>query len=229
MGRSPCCDENGLKKGPWTPEEDQKLVLYIQQHGHGSWRALPKLAALANMRELMEHHPWEEHAVRLQAEAVQLAKLQYLQHLLQSATPLTNNSYSQTSINADMDAFNLFNSISQFKENPSLKSSQLETPSSYSLGIATSQPLHDSIPFSHLPDLHISSSFEAPLNSELGQGSNFSEFSHGDITPKSLWLPPPINETSIGNLGDACSTSSDGGGGAPSFWPELLLEYPFIP
>lgn len=44
MGRSPCCDENGLKKGPWTPEEDQKLVQHIQKHGHGSWRALPKLA-----------------------------------------------------------------------------------------------------------------------------------------------------------------------------------------
>ncbi|KAL2906068.1 Transcription factor MYB92 [Bienertia sinuspersici] len=46
MGRSPCCDEIGLKKGPWTPEEDQKLVKYIQKHGHGSWRALPKLAGL---------------------------------------------------------------------------------------------------------------------------------------------------------------------------------------
>ncbi|KAF5442559.1 hypothetical protein F2P56_035203 [Juglans regia] len=46
MGRSPCCNENGLKKGPWTPEEDQKLVDYIQKHGHGSWRALPKLAGL---------------------------------------------------------------------------------------------------------------------------------------------------------------------------------------
>ncbi|XP_010478913.1 PREDICTED: transcription factor MYB39-like [Camelina sativa] len=46
MGRSPCCDENGLKKGPWTPEEDQKLVDYIHKHGHGSWRALPKLADL---------------------------------------------------------------------------------------------------------------------------------------------------------------------------------------
>ncbi|KAH9611527.1 hypothetical protein KSS87_003422 [Heliosperma pusillum] len=46
MGRSPCCDESGLKKGPWTPEEDQKLVNFIQKHGHGSWRALPKLAGL---------------------------------------------------------------------------------------------------------------------------------------------------------------------------------------
>ncbi|CAA0825595.1 myb domain protein 16 [Striga hermonthica] len=46
MGRSPCCDKVGLKKGPWTPEEDQKLLAYIQKHGHGSWRALPPKAGL---------------------------------------------------------------------------------------------------------------------------------------------------------------------------------------
>ncbi|XWS49272.1 hypothetical protein CRYUN_Cryun13aG0149800 [Craigia yunnanensis] len=47
MGRSPCCAEDAnLKKGPWTPEEDQKLVDYINKHGQGSWRALPKLAGL---------------------------------------------------------------------------------------------------------------------------------------------------------------------------------------
>ncbi|PSS32255.1 Transcription factor like [Actinidia chinensis var. chinensis] len=47
MDRSPSSNENvGLKKGPWTPEEDQKLINYIQKHGHGSWRALPKLAGL---------------------------------------------------------------------------------------------------------------------------------------------------------------------------------------
>lgn len=47
MGRSPGCHEDsGVKKGPWTPEEDEKLMNYIQRHGHGSWRALPKLAGL---------------------------------------------------------------------------------------------------------------------------------------------------------------------------------------
>ncbi|KAI3722416.1 hypothetical protein L2E82_33454 [Cichorium intybus] len=46
MGRSPCCDKVGLKKGPWTPEEDEKLLAYIQEHGHGSWRALPSKAGL---------------------------------------------------------------------------------------------------------------------------------------------------------------------------------------
>lgn len=44
MGRTPCCDKNGLKKGPWTPEEDQKLIDYIQKNGHGNWRTLPKNA-----------------------------------------------------------------------------------------------------------------------------------------------------------------------------------------
>ncbi|KAA8547968.1 hypothetical protein F0562_004397 [Nyssa sinensis] len=46
MGRSPCCDKVGLKKGPWTPEEDQMLLAYIEEHGHGSWRALPAKAGL---------------------------------------------------------------------------------------------------------------------------------------------------------------------------------------
>ncbi|XVE51237.1 hypothetical protein DITRI_Ditri02bG0023800 [Diplodiscus trichospermus] len=46
MGRAPCCDKNGLKKGPWTPEEDQKLTDYIQKHGYGNWRTLPKNAGL---------------------------------------------------------------------------------------------------------------------------------------------------------------------------------------
>lgn len=37
---------NGLKKGPWTPEEDQKLIDYIHKHGHGKWRTLPKNAGI---------------------------------------------------------------------------------------------------------------------------------------------------------------------------------------
>ncbi|KAK8502566.1 hypothetical protein V6N13_023189 [Hibiscus sabdariffa] len=46
MVRAPCCDKMGLKKGPWTPKEDQILVSYIQKHGHENWRALPKQAGL---------------------------------------------------------------------------------------------------------------------------------------------------------------------------------------
>ncbi|KAG7018791.1 Transcription factor MYB15, partial [Cucurbita argyrosperma subsp. argyrosperma] len=44
MVRAPCCEKMGLKKGPWTTEEDQILISYIKKHGHSNWRALPKLA-----------------------------------------------------------------------------------------------------------------------------------------------------------------------------------------
>ncbi|KAM3322327.1 transcription factor MYB41 [Capsicum chacoense] len=47
MGRYPCCKlENDLKKGPWTSEEDEKLVEYIQENGHGNWQLVPKRAGL---------------------------------------------------------------------------------------------------------------------------------------------------------------------------------------
>ncbi|XP_077241882.1 transcription factor MYB20-like [Tasmannia lanceolata] len=46
MGRQPCCDKVGLKKGPWTTEEDMKLVNFILTNGQCCWRAVPKLAGL---------------------------------------------------------------------------------------------------------------------------------------------------------------------------------------
>ncbi|CAM0945179.1 unnamed protein product [Alopecurus aequalis] len=46
MGRSPCCEKTGLKRGPWTTEEDRILVAHIELHGHSNWRALPKQAGL---------------------------------------------------------------------------------------------------------------------------------------------------------------------------------------
>ncbi|XP_050225256.1 MYB-like transcription factor ODO1 [Mercurialis annua] len=46
MGRQPCCDKLGVKKGPWTAEEDRKLVNFILTHGQCCWRAVPKLSGL---------------------------------------------------------------------------------------------------------------------------------------------------------------------------------------
>ncbi|MED6131139.1 hypothetical protein PIB30_007107 [Stylosanthes scabra] len=43
---APCCENMGLKKGPWTAEEDQILISFIHRYGHGNWRALPKQAGL---------------------------------------------------------------------------------------------------------------------------------------------------------------------------------------
>ncbi|KAK2421085.1 transcription factor MYB17 [Trifolium repens] len=46
MAKTPRCDKHVVKRGAWTPEEDETLVEYINKHGHGSWRTLPKLAGL---------------------------------------------------------------------------------------------------------------------------------------------------------------------------------------
>lgn len=47
--RPPCCDKGGVKKGPWTPEEDIILVTYIQEHGPGNWRAVPTNTGMYNL------------------------------------------------------------------------------------------------------------------------------------------------------------------------------------
>lgn len=41
MGRTPCCSKVGMKKGPWSIEEDMLLTSYIHLHGEGNWRSLP--------------------------------------------------------------------------------------------------------------------------------------------------------------------------------------------
>ncbi|KAL7110161.1 hypothetical protein ACP275_05G007600 [Erythranthe tilingii] len=40
------CNNVVLKKGPWSPLEDRKLLSYIHLHGHGSWASLPSKAGL---------------------------------------------------------------------------------------------------------------------------------------------------------------------------------------
>ncbi|GMG98639.1 hypothetical protein Nepgr_000479 [Nepenthes gracilis] len=47
MVRAPIYDKNGLKKGAWSEEEDNKLRAYVLRYGHFNWRQLPKFAGLA--------------------------------------------------------------------------------------------------------------------------------------------------------------------------------------
>lgn len=45
MVRAPCCDKSNVKKGPWSPDEDNTLINYIHKHGTGgNWITLPRKA-----------------------------------------------------------------------------------------------------------------------------------------------------------------------------------------
>lgn len=46
MGGHRCCTKQKVKRGLWSPEEDEKLVTYITNHGLGSWSSVPKFAGL---------------------------------------------------------------------------------------------------------------------------------------------------------------------------------------
>lgn len=44
MGHHSCCNKQKVRRGLWSPEEDEKLVKYISTHGHGCWSSVPRLA-----------------------------------------------------------------------------------------------------------------------------------------------------------------------------------------
>ncbi|KAM0959668.1 hypothetical protein ACFX2I_024725 [Malus domestica] len=46
MGHHSCCNKQKVKRGLWSPEEDEKLINYITTHSHGCWSSVPKLAGL---------------------------------------------------------------------------------------------------------------------------------------------------------------------------------------
>lgn len=74
MGRSPCCDGNDLKKGSWTSEEDQKLIQFIQNHGHGSWKTLPKLAGPLSIYSINVCIYTEDKCVLLVQDSIDVAR-----------------------------------------------------------------------------------------------------------------------------------------------------------
>lgn len=200
--------------------------------------SLPHLMALLDLKDLMNHRLLDDHSMRLQAEAVQLTKLQYLQYLLQSENSIASNSYGQNGI-ADVEILNLLNQIPAIKETPFLNSSQFENPaSSYFFGLATSQPLHYSNQLPQMSDPQVLFNNQPSLNSEIGQAATLTTMvSQGDnnnnIDPSdSLWvlpsptssIPPTLPETSMSNPGDAFSAASSSGGGTYSHWPEIFLD-----
>lgn len=49
MGRHSCCYKQKLRKGLWSPEEDEKLIKHISKNGHGCWSSVPKLAGFHSL------------------------------------------------------------------------------------------------------------------------------------------------------------------------------------
>ncbi|XP_023765924.1 transcription factor MYB58 [Lactuca sativa] len=47
MAKAPRFNKNGVKKGAWSEDEDNKLRAYIQRYGHWNWRLLPQFAGLS--------------------------------------------------------------------------------------------------------------------------------------------------------------------------------------
>lgn len=47
MGRHSCCLKQKLRKGLWSPEEDEKLFNHITRFGVGCWSSVPKLAGIS--------------------------------------------------------------------------------------------------------------------------------------------------------------------------------------
>lgn len=165
---------------------------------------LPHLIALANLID----NP--DHALRLQSEALQMARLNQclqLQHLLQSSISVPNSLPDVAAA-----TFNLF--------------THLDPPPPPE----AAQFLQESMQFSHMPCLQAPCSVDQSSLSKgvMVQGLEFGENSPATSSP--LWLqqslsPPPaaapVTETSITNTVDGCSASSSYGGAA-QMWSELL-------
>ena len=48
MAKQSCCHKKKLRRGLWSPEEDEKLMNHIAKYGHGCWSALPAKAGKTN-------------------------------------------------------------------------------------------------------------------------------------------------------------------------------------
>ncbi|KAL9266971.1 Transcription factor MYB92-like protein [Drosera capensis] len=185
--------------------------------------SLPHLIALANLKDLMEHYPWEEQSLRLQSE---FAKFQCLQYLLQPpSSPLATSSM-------EMQTLQLLNSICSLKECTDF------TDTSSLLGNPNHQvpPSLDST-FNNLPGLesHVDSTFDmVEPNSTSNVTVASPPFPWAALSSSSPPLPMPpavdrlVDNSVLGNPGEACSNFSYGGNDISMYWPDLIVDDPLF-
>nr|CAD1826296.1 unnamed protein product [Ananas comosus var. bracteatus] len=118
----------------------------------------PQLLALANLHELVDHRPWDDHAARLQTEATtQAVKLQCLQYLLQTAAAVTatsaaTNNLSGVAATSESEPLSLWST-------PQLLSSQSQVGNEITdeFGIPCSSMLEQLVNNDEAHDLDVSS------------------------------------------------------------------------
>ncbi|KVH95936.1 Homeodomain-like protein [Cynara cardunculus var. scolymus] len=79
MVKTPSFDKNGVKKGAWSEDEDNKLRAYVQRYGHWNWRLLPKFAGMSHFPE------WSEMAAYLPGRSDNEIKNRWHTHLKKRA------------------------------------------------------------------------------------------------------------------------------------------------
>lgn len=64
MGHHSCCNQQKVKRGLWSPEEDEKLIRYITTYGYGCWSEVPEKAGLTSLSlslSILLHKPHIPH------------------------------------------------------------------------------------------------------------------------------------------------------------------------
>jgi len=54
MARRTSGPKKKLRRGLWSPEEDEKLMNHIAKYGHGRWSSVPKLAGTAALCAIIQ-------------------------------------------------------------------------------------------------------------------------------------------------------------------------------
>ncbi|KAG6384881.1 hypothetical protein SASPL_153703 [Salvia splendens] len=170
---------------------------------------LPHLLALANLIENPSPASWEDHTIRMQSEALQMARLnQCLQHLLRPSIQIPN--------------FHVDAAILAHLEAP--------PPPPPPAAFSAAQFLQDSVQFAHLPELQAAPCGSGDFAGVMGQLEN-SPPSSSPWMQQSLSASPvaaQVAESSgIDNTVDVCGASSYGGGAA-QMWSELLDDPIFL-
>ncbi|KAG1334584.1 putative Transcription factor MYB93 [Cocos nucifera] len=177
--------------------------------------------ALASLGALMDYRSFDD---QLRAEAVQLANLQCLQHLLQSPAAIDGSAIGNNlgSITSEMD----FSTNLPNQPLTTMSANLSQTP--FTVVVNAQTQLH------HLSE--ILCSLEQPLGNDAKESSTSIDFRQRES--KSLATPmvspppppalPPLADASMGS-GDACSSYSYGGSSVTaSFWPEVLFDEPLL-